>query len=416
MEEFKKINLVHKSQIQREKKQTKKFSKRNQKLLWFGGFLLALVVIWSFLTSSSIIEYAFPGVLNQNQLKSTDGRVNVLLLGNGGGNHEGPELTDSIIVGSYHIKTHRVSLISIPRDLWVDSTKSKINAVYVLGESSKNGGKGLPAGRQGLKFAEDKIDDLLGIPIHYGVRIDFDGFSKAIDLVSGVDVPVEREFDDYEYPVTGKEDDLCGNSEKEVDLNEEQIKALNLGENQSAFKVGLNKVLIDKNGKIASGSADFSCRYEHLHFDKGVTHMSGETALKYVRSRHAFGPEGSDFARSKRQQLLIQAFREKVLSLETLANPTKVFGLIKTFGKSFETDIPKERFLDFYNLVKKQERSQNLVLGDLGVGKSVLTVPPPIDYGGAFVLVPPGGDFTILQNFLKSELAKQATASTTLKK
>lgn len=386
-------------------KHKRNFKKTKKIILTIIGLFLALF-LWSLLNSGgSVIEYAFSP---QNHIKSTDDRVNVLLLGNGGGTHEGPDLTDSIIVASYHLKSHQVTLISIPRDLWVDSTRTKINALYELGSEIQNGSNG-------LKFAEDKIDDLLGIPIHYAIRIDFSGFAKAIDLVGGVDVAVERTFDDYQYPIEGKEDDLCGYKEEERDLSEDQIKDLNVPvaspDSKEGLKVGKNKVLVDPSGKIATDSADFSCRYEHIHFDKGNSHMDGTMALKYVRSRHALGPEGSDFARSKRQQLVLSAFREKVLSLQTLANPQKVFGLIDTFGKSFETDIPKERFLDFYNLVKKQEGSQSLVLGDLGPGKSILTVPPPADFGGAFVLTPPNNDFTPVKNFLKSELDKQATAS-----
>jgi polyisoprenyl-teichoic acid--peptidoglycan teichoic acid transferase len=319
--------------------------------------------------------------------KSTDERVNILLLGNSGGTHDGPQLTDSIIVASYNLKTSKVTLISIPRDLWVEGAKSKINAVYENGDGHK------------LQYAEDKIDDLLGFPIHYGVRIDFSGFEKAVDTVGGVDVDVERSFDDYMYPVEGKEDDLCGYTEKEIDITEEQSKQLNI-------KAGKQKLFLDPQGQIATDSAklDFGCRYEHLHFDKGLTHMDGETALKYVRSRHALGIEGSDFARSKRQQRVIQAFREKALSLETLANPQKITSLVQTLGNSFETDIPPTAYLDLFGLVKKMDGTNSVVLGQLDDGTSLLINPPPSQYGGGWVLIPPNNDFTIIQKYLSDKI------------
>ena len=190
----------------------------------------------SFLSStSSVFKYAFS---QSSNIKSTDDRVNVLLLGNAGGTHDGPYLTDSIIVASYNLKTHKVTMVSIPRDLWIEGAKGKVNAIYEIGEAKYGGG---------LKYTEDKIDDILGIPIHYGVRIDFRGFAKAVDLVGGVDIEVEKTFDDYNYPIEGKENDLCGNLEKEVELKDEEAKNLGL-------KAGKQKILVDPSGKPATVS------------------------------------------------------------------------------------------------------------------------------------------------------------------
>src|SRR5260221_143781 len=174
---------------------------RKTKIALIIVLFLVVAFFWSiFSTGSSVFTYVF----SQCQpTKSDNGRVNVLLLGLAGGNHDGALLTDSIIIASYNLKNHYVTLISVPRDLWLDGISEKVNAAYEMGLSSKNGGNG-------LKYAEDKIDDILGIPIHYGVRIDFSGFEKAIDQIGGIEVNVPNTFDDYEFPITGKEDDLCG--------------------------------------------------------------------------------------------------------------------------------------------------------------------------------------------------------------
>ncbi len=384
---------------------TKKSKKKSIFIkIFFGLLILVLfVAIYTWMSTSSSSSSIFNFVMPGNPIKSSEDRVNILLLGNAGGNHDGALLTDSIIIASYNLKTHKAVLISVPRDLWLDSVKAKVNAVYEIGQAKGDG----------LKYAEDKIDDILGIPIHYGVRIDFSGFSKAVDLVEGVDINVGNSFDDYEYPIEGKENDLCGYIEKEIDLTEDQIKALNVPivtpnpsgtPNPEAWFPGKRKVLVDPGGKIATESASFDCRYEHIHFNKGVSHMDGETALKFVRSRHGTNSEGSDFARSKRQQLVLQAFRSKVLSLNTLANPQKVGGLVDTFGKSFETDIPKSLFLNFYGIVKNTESTQSIVLGNLEDGKSIFINPPLADYGGGWVLIPPNNDFTPVKDYLKKVL------------
>lgn len=381
-QEFKKINLNLPKPGKRGF-----FQKKVKIFMFFASAIVIFFLLWSFFNSSTnVFQFAISKVTT-NPLKSTDNRVNILLLGNAGGKHDGPDLTDSIIVVSYNLKTNRAALISIPRDLWLEGISGKVNSAWEDGEQRPEGG---------LKFAEDKIDDILGIPIHYGIRINFDGFSRAIDLVDGIDVEVPKTFDDFNYPITGKEDDLCGLQEKEMEINEEQAKVLKL-------KPGKQKVLVDSTDKIASSAADFACRFEHIYFDKGREHMNGETALKFVRSRMGTNGEGSDFARSRRQQLVLQAFRDKVLSLQTLFNLSKITGLYKTLGDSVETDIEKERFLDFYNLVKNMSATSSIVLGDLGDGKSVFEVGSPAKYG-AYVLVSPDADNATVKSFVKEKL------------
>src|SRR5258708_106351 len=370
------------------------------KLLGFCFLLILVGIIWSFFSSSSsVFNYVFSQGEN---LKTTDGRVNVLLLGVVGGTQDGAILTDSNTVASYNVKTQQAILISVPRDLWIDSIHEKVNAAYEVGQLDKNG-------NNGLKFAEDKIDDILGIPIHYGVKLDFSGFNKAMDQVGGVDIEVPRTFDDYNYPKEGAENDSCGLTEKEVELDATNAAILHM-------QPGKRKVWVRGDDKVATEAADFGCRFEHIHFDKGVMHMDGTTALKFVRSRMGTNGEGSDFARSRRQQLVIEAFRKKALSLDTLSNPSKIGGLISAFGTSFETDIPAGKYLEFYNMVKNMQETKNIVLGDLGNGQSVLVNPSSGDYGGAWGLFPPNNEFIPIKGFIKKQLYCNETTSKERKK
>ncbi|HET6924434.1 MAG TPA: LCP family protein, partial [Candidatus Saccharimonadales bacterium] len=69
-----------------------------------------------------------------------DGRVNILLLGNGGNGHDGPDLTDTIMVASIDPVNKTADLLSVPRDLWVKmpngfmGASQKINAAYEDGK------------------------------------------------------------------------------------------------------------------------------------------------------------------------------------------------------------------------------------------------------------------------------------------
>ena len=369
-------------------------------------FLVVLFAAWwkSDSGSPSVVSFVF-GL--GSTLKTDNGRVNILLLGIAGGNHEGPNLTDTIMVASADVKSHQTDLISLPRDLWVDEHKAKINTLYQIGLSRGSG----------LDLAKNEIGDMLGIKIPYAVRVDFNGFIKAVDLVGGLDVNIERSFDDYSYPVPGKENELCGYKEEELDVSEEEGETLGV-------EPGKLKVLMDPEGKIATAAAKpgagfiftdqqvfdlFPCRFEHLSFTNGKTQMDGSTALKFVRSRHGTNTEGTDFARSKRQQLVLQAFRENVLSLGTLSDLSKVTGLIKTLGASVESNIPVAQYPEFIKLVKGSQETKSFVLDTSG--KDPLLVAPPTWQYGAWVLIPPDNDFAKIHQYISDIFSGKLSAS-----
>lgn len=361
------------------------------------ALLLSLAIFLVTLSgSSSVVNLIFKGTI----LKSQGGRVNVLLLGSAGGAHAGANLTDTIMVASYNLKTSEVHLISIPRDLWLPSLQSKANAVYEIGRSENDS----------LGLAKTVVGNILGLPVHYALRVDFSGFVKAIDTLEGIDLTVDRSFDDSNYPIEGREDDLCGFKEQEIDFSNDEAKKLNI-------EPGKRLVLV-KDGQIATDSADpkkgpiyFSCRFEYIAFKKGATHMDGKTALKFVRSRAGSSGEGSDFARSKRQQKVLEAVRGKILSYEVLTSPDKISQVLQTFGKSIDTDISIQDALEFYRLVKKTDKTYSFVLDDsqksgLPEGRTkLLFAPSPSDYGGAYVLVSQDDDFAIIQQYIRKILS-----------
>lgn len=308
--------------------------------------------------------------------KSDDQRVNVLLLGIGGGKHEGPNLTDTIIFASIDPETNKATLVSIPRDMWVPELSAKVNTAYSTGEAKRKGG--------GLVLAKAMVGKLLGQEIDYGLRVDFNGFVRAVDMVGGLDIDVERAFNDLEYPVFGKEEDTCGYTGEEF----------------------------EKRATESSQLEAFPCRYEYLHFDQGVQHMDGETALKFVRSRHATGAEGTDFSRSKRQEKIITAFREKVFSAGTFLNPIKVISLYDIFKDSIDTDVTQNEYDDFIKLAQKMEESQlKSVVLDVGSEqekRNGLLINPPVtkEFRGQWVIIPRAGNgsYTEIQSFVDCEI------------
>ncbi|MBI2338364.1 LCP family protein, partial [Candidatus Daviesbacteria bacterium] len=153
-------------------KRAKNIFKKLVPLLLVVGILVSIAIFLITRSgTSSYVSYIFSGT----GLKSTAGQVNVLLLGTAGGVHDGPNLTDTIMVASYNLKTNQVYLVSIPRDLWLPALQGKANAVYQIGLSQNNG----------LGLTKTVMGNILGLPIHYALRIDFKGFADAVDILGG---------------------------------------------------------------------------------------------------------------------------------------------------------------------------------------------------------------------------------------
>jgi LCP family protein required for cell wall assembly len=128
------------------------------------------------------------------------GQINILLLGVGGEGHEGPYLTDTMILAQIRPDIGTVSLISIPRDFQVtlpeNFGKQKINTAFAFGL-----GKGKEKDfSTGGEWARQQVEKMSGLNIPYFAVIDFSGFEKAIDQVGGVDVAIDKTFTDAEYP------------------------------------------------------------------------------------------------------------------------------------------------------------------------------------------------------------------------
>lgn len=314
-------------------------------------------------------------------LKETNGKTNVLLLGIGGGSHDGPNLTDTIILASIDWKKDTVTLVSIPRDLWVPSLSTYVKKIN---EAYNNGG---------LLLAEKTVSEVTGQPIHYAARIDFQGFVDAINQIGGIDVNVARTLDDYNYPISGKEDDTCDHTPEELQAFNATISA-SLTPDEDIF-------------------AFFPCRFKHLHFDVGPQHMDGETALEYARSRHAVGIEGSDFARSARQQLVIEAIRNKLIS-SAFFNPGKILGLYGILKNSIDTDMSSTDiglFLDKLALLKSAKIvTTNIDTGDYTTGRVGLLDNAPIssEYVFSASLIPRvgNGNYSEIQGYVTCEITK----------
>ena len=297
----------------------------------------------------------------------------IVLMGYGGGTHQGGLLTDSMLLAYIDPIKETVTLISLPRDLWVgleeragEITHSKINAAYAIGsDDAKYRQKPVqftgPAG--GGEMAKAAVTQATGLPVTKFVALNFAGFQKTIDILGGVEVNVTTAFDDPLYPIEGKETDPCGKSD-------EELKAY-----------ATMSATLQEEG--------FPCRYELLHFDKGKQLMTGETALKYVRSRHS-AQDGTDFGRANRQRNLLLAVKDKVFRLDFFP---KIIPFVQSLGGNARTDITltdMQNMLAFKEALGKYKitsvalsEDNVLTIGRSADGQSIVMPREGIDQWGA---------------------------------
>lgn len=290
-----------------------------------------------------------------NNLKGEDAdRINILLIGIGGAGHDGGYLADTIMLASIKPSTKQVALISIPRDLSVPSEDGywrKINSIHAFAEA-REGGSGGPA-------MTSSLSNILDTPIDYYLRMDFQGFIKIIDELGGIDVKVENDLNDYSYPILGQEE-----------------------------------------------NDDYYARFEHLQVKKGQRHMNGSLALKYARSRHAAGIEGSDFARARRQQLIIAAVKDKLLSRGNLLKPMMISRIVSELNKNIKTNLDVWEILKLANDYKgiDQENIINQVYDD-GPGGLLMASRGE---NGAYILIPQSGNFDLIKQSVNEIFGTEA--------
>jgi LCP family protein required for cell wall assembly len=283
------------------------------------------------------------------------GRVNVLLLGRGGGNHDGPDLTDTMMLASVDPVNHTSTLLSLPRDLWVNVPNQgvmKLNAAWETGEF-KYLGKVTPGSTNphaisaGFSMVDQTVQSVLGVNIDYNVLVDFQAFQQGVDTVGGINVNVPTDLVD---PTMAWEN----------------------------------------NGNSTLATA-------------GAQTFSGKQALMYVRSRET----SSDFARAQRQRSVLLALKSKVETLGTLSNPFKLSGLFNTFGDNVQTDLSLGNANRLYSIMKNVSGA-NITSIDLNDNSTPGATQYVADgsINGQSIVLPKAGLFQYadIQQFVRTQL------------
>ena len=276
-----------------------------------------------------------------------------LILGIGGSDHEGPNLTDTILLASYNPHTHTLTSLGLPRDIWDTDTQDKINATYTYALAQKV--------LDPSTYTRIKFERITGLPIDHLVIIDFATFAKTIDILGGIEVQNDVAFTDPQYPIAGLENKDC--------------------------------IPFDPT---------YGCRYESVSFIKGPMQMDGSTALKFVRSRHAVGDEGTDFARSHRQQMVLTAVTQKILRLVKTLQTGPIAKLVSYADAHVARTLSnKEAFLYLADIFSHRNTFH---LSHQKLPDDFLIVPPAAEYEDRYVLVPKDKNDTTLSSEIQKLL------------
>lgn len=296
-------------------------------------------------TPGAVLDFTNPGSNSQEgQLEEEEIRY-ILLTWRGWWNHDAPDLTDTIILLGIHPSSETLTLFSIPRDLYVEYPQSgktgKINRIY---ETFLSLWKDVA-----IERLKTKITEITGKEIDHHVNIDFKGFIEIVDILGWVEITLEKNFVDYEYP-------------------------------------------------------DGNLGYKTFILRKGTWTLDGEVALMYARSRHST----SDFDRSLRQQEIIWSLREKVSNLWYFKDRKTLLQMYEVFSDYIETDLTLSEMIQLWLMIKSWDSSSTLSfnLNDSCYDGSpicstwgFLYVPLREYFGGASVLLPNGASSKDLSNY-----------------
>ncbi|MGC8651094.1 MAG: LCP family protein [Minisyncoccia bacterium] len=321
-------------------------------LITLAGLSLAAFLVWG-------INHPFE-IAIQNNTQNTKANIsitaqepmNILLLGVVGDGYRGALLTDTIFLTHLDFKTNKVSLLSIPRDLWVQvpgtNQNEKINALYSL--SNKNKTSFLKATNYNL--IQNKIEQITGLPVNYVVIFDLAGFGQLVDAIGGINIYLSKEMIDPRFT--------------------------NPHDSSSIFDL-----------------------------TPGWHYLDGTTAIKFVRTRYA--PNG-DFYRIDNQHLIIAALKEKIAQLSSVWNLMAWFKIYQSISNHYITNLDFDTLWNLLNFVRNIKSNQIQYFSLTNQAPNNLLISSSVEgmFNNAttsvYILLPKEGfeQYNSIQNYIKT--------------
>jgi len=258
--------------------------------------------------------------------KKSGPTVNFLLLGAPGQGNDAPDLTDTILLARLDEKQNKIFLFSLPRDLLVKIPGSEnYTKLNALYAFNKNN-----AGHE-FDSLITKAQEITGLAIDHHVFVDLQAVKQLVDVFGGVNIMVAEDIIDPSFP----------------------------GANHS---------------------------FTTFTIQAGWRYLDGETALKYMRTRSSLA---GDFDRTARQQEVLQALKQKVLTLN-FWDIGKFLDIYNALSRNIKSD------LNLWQIKNYWDRIKNIPGTDVAkneLGKADLLISGQANLGGttASILQPKAG-------------------------
>jgi polyisoprenyl-teichoic acid--peptidoglycan teichoic acid transferase len=258
-------------------------------IIFFGKTIIRSwqIALW-FLWQSTVKTVSTN--LGEEMIRDDFWNINIMIIWVGWDDHHGWYLADSMIVASWNPEKWAITMISIPRDLYVSSTWYlwRINWLFARGYNKE---QNVWSGAQNLI---NKIQEVLWLDIPYYLVADFQWFKEVVDTIWWIDMYIPNTIHDTTYP-------------------------------------------------------DQNLWYQTFHISVWQQTLDGDTALKYARSRHTT----SDFSRSQRQQDIIKAIIDTTMQKQNITNVWKLKELHSTYTRMVHTNISLKEIIGMFKYAYK---------------------------------------------------------------
>jgi len=328
---------------------------------------------------------SLPGVSNELEGEK-EGQINIALLGMRGENVVGGGLlSDTIMIVGIRPVDNKISIISIPRDLYVTvpgtQDKQKINAVHAYGEKKDKG--------QGLEDMKKILSEITGLNVAYAASINFEGFKRLVDGIGGITIHLDAPFSEtLQFRGLEQRCDGVVYTLPSGNFEEKRVQRKN-----GSYYATPKKYPLCYAKEI--NKADLECGGD-FQLPAGDVSLDGDKALCLSRSRVT----SSDFERAKRQQIIIQAIKDKLLSIGTLTDFAKMNEVLNNLGDNARTDMQAWEMKRFYDLYMQMNNPQ-IYQRVLENSEEGLLYNPPAN-GAGYILLPIGDNYDKIHEMAKN--------------
>jgi len=310
---------------------------------------LALLLIWGINHPQNYSFLSFSPSLNEKRSSANSPSFNLLFLGIAGNGSRGVLLTDTIFVSHIDLEKEKISLISIPRDLWVKGniypSGIKINGLFDL----ENKGKQFSSSCS-FNLIKKEVENILGIKIDYVTVFDLEGVEKLVDSIGGINIYLPKDVTD--------------------------------------------PYLVNPHHPS-----------EIFHLKAGWNYLDGAMVAKFVRTRYA--PSG-DFYRIQHQHQIIAALRDKVGQLTNMWQFPTWFKLWKSLSGHYLTNLNFNLAWRILQLVKTVPADQIQYLTLSNRKPDNLLISTMRLFGGkkVDVLLPRAGEnnYSLIHNYIQEKI------------